>query len=38
VIARAGRVVRIGGRTWLRLTQNPSVQQLYERLEDALVV
>jgi len=33
VIARAGRVVRIGGRTRLRLAQNPGVQQLYERLD-----
>jgi len=36
VIARAGRVVRIGGRTRLRLAQNPGVQQLYERLGHAL--
>jgi hypothetical protein len=36
VIARAGRVVRIGGRTRLRLAQNPAVQQLYKRLEHAL--
>ncbi len=36
VIARAGRVARIGGRTRLRLTQNPGAQQLYERLEHAL--
>jgi hypothetical protein len=36
VIARAGRVVRIGGRTRMRLAQNPGVQQLYERLEHAL--
>jgi len=36
VIARAGRIVRIGGRTRLRLAQNPGVQQLYERLEHAL--
>ena len=36
VIARAGRVVRIGGRTRLRLAQNPSVQQVYKRLEHAL--
>ena len=33
VIARAGGVVRIGGRTRLRLVQNPGVQQLYERLD-----
>src|SRR5262245_22501146 len=36
VIARAGRIARIGGRTRLRLAQNPSVQRLYERLEHAL--
>jgi Transposase DDE domain group 1 len=36
VIARAGRVVRIGGRTRLRLAQNPSIQQLYESLDTAL--
>jgi hypothetical protein len=32
VIARAGRVARIGGRARLRLTQNPSVQLLYDRI------
>ena len=36
VIARAGRVVRIDGRARLRLVQNPSIQQLYKRLEHAL--
>jgi Transposase DDE domain group 1 len=36
VIARAGRVARIGGRTRLRLTQNPGIQRLYEKLEHAL--
>jgi len=36
VIARAGRVARIGGRTRLRLTHNPGIQRLYERLEHAL--
>jgi hypothetical protein len=36
VIARAGRVARIGGRTRLRLALNPSIQQLYRRLEHAL--
>jgi hypothetical protein len=36
VIARAGRVTRIGGRTRLRLAHNPGIQQLYERLEHAL--
>ena len=37
VITRAGRVTRIGGRTRLRLAHNPSVQQLYDRLQHALV-
>ncbi len=36
VIARAGRLTRIHGRNVLRLTQNPSVQLLYERLQHAL--
>jgi hypothetical protein len=36
LIARAGRVARIGGRTRLRLPLNPSVQHLYRRLEHAL--
>jgi hypothetical protein len=36
VIARAGRITRIGGCTRLRLTQNPSVEHLYERLQRAL--
>jgi hypothetical protein len=36
VIARAGRVVRIGGRTRLRLAQHPSVQQLYDRIHPGL--
>jgi hypothetical protein len=36
VIARAGRLTRIGGRNVLRLADNPSVRQLYERLEHAL--
>jgi Transposase DDE domain group 1 len=36
VIARAGRVARIGGRTRLRLAHNPSIQHLYERLGHAL--
>jgi hypothetical protein len=36
VIARAGRVTRIGGRQVLRLAQNPGVQHLYERLQHAL--
>jgi Transposase DDE domain group 1 len=38
VIARAGRVVRIGGRTRLRLAENPGVQLLYDRLQHALAV
>jgi hypothetical protein len=36
IIARAGRVTRIGGRRVLRLAQNPNVQQLYDRLQHAL--
>jgi hypothetical protein len=36
VIARAGRLTRIDGRNVLRLAHNPSVQQLYERLQHAL--
>jgi hypothetical protein len=36
VIARAGRLTRIDSRNVLRLAQNPSVQQFYERLEHAL--
>jgi len=36
VIARAGRLSRIDGRNVLRLTQNSSVQHLYERLQHAL--
>lgn len=36
VIARAGRLTRIGGRNVLRLADNASIRQLYERLEHAL--
>jgi hypothetical protein len=36
IITRAGRVTRIGGRTRLRLTSNPPVQRLYDRLQQAL--
>jgi hypothetical protein len=36
LIARAGRLTRIGGRNVLRLTYNPSTQQLYERVQPAL--
>jgi hypothetical protein len=35
VIARAGRLTRIDGRNVLRLAQNPSIEQLYERLQHA---
>ena len=37
LIARAGRLTRIDGRNVLRLAQNPTVQQLYDRLQHALV-
>jgi hypothetical protein len=36
IVARAGRIARIGGRTRLRLAHNPGVQQLYERIEHAI--
>jgi len=36
VIARAGRVTRVNGRNVLRLAHNPSIEQLYERLQHAL--
>jgi hypothetical protein len=36
ILARAGRITRIGGRTRLRLTHNPGIQQLYERLEHTI--
>ena len=36
IVARAGRITRIGGRTRLRLTHNPGIQQLYERLEHTI--
>ena len=36
LIARAGRLTRIGGRNVLRLAQNPAIQALYARLEHAL--
>jgi hypothetical protein len=35
VIARAGRVARIGGRNVLRLGTNPSTQLLYRRIDHA---
>ena len=37
VITRAGRLTRIGGRTILRLAQNPATEQLYRRIDHALV-
>lgn len=37
LIARAGRLCRPDGRHVLRLSSNPAVQQLYERISDALV-
>ncbi len=36
LIARAGRLARIGGRQVLRMTQNPVTQALYERVSHAL--
>jgi Transposase DDE domain group 1 len=36
LIARAGRLARIGGRQVLRLTQNPATQALYDRVIHAL--
>jgi hypothetical protein len=36
LIARAGRLARIGGRHVLRMTQNPVTQALYERVSHAL--
>ncbi len=36
LIARAGRLARIGGRQVLRMTQNPVTQTLYERVAHAL--
>jgi len=36
LIARAGRLTRIGGRNVLRLAQNPATQALYTRVEHAL--
>ena len=36
VIARAGRLTRIDGRNVLRLAENPGIQQLYARLQEAL--
>ena len=36
LIARAGRVTRIGGRQVLRLAQNPAIEDLYTRIQHAL--
>src|SRR5262245_8711027 len=36
LIARAGRLTRIGGRNVLRLSQNPATEALYSRIEHAL--
>jgi hypothetical protein len=36
LVARAGRVTRIAGRTVLRLARNPSTEDLYERVQRAL--
>jgi len=36
LIARAGRLTRIGGQQVLRMTQNPVTQALYERVSHAL--
>ena len=37
VIARAGRLTRIGGRNVLRLAENPATKALYTRIEHALI-
>lgn len=36
LIARAGRLTRIGGRNVLRLAQNPAAEALYSRVQHAL--
>ena len=36
LIARAGRLTRIGGRNVLRLTNNPATKQLYDKIGHAL--
>ncbi len=36
LIARAGRLTRIGGRQVLRLTRNPATERLYDRIADRL--
>ena len=37
LIARAGRLTRIGGRNVLRLADNPATHTLYSRIEHALI-
>ena len=37
LVARAGRLTRIGGRNVLRLTQNPAIEQLYAKVSHALL-
>ena len=37
LIARAGRLTRISGRNVLRLSENPTTQALYQRIEQALI-
>ena len=36
LIARAGRLTRIGGRHVLRLAQNPATEALYAAIDDRL--
>jgi len=36
LITRAGRLTRIGGRSVLRLAQNPATEALYARIQHAL--
>jgi hypothetical protein len=36
LVARAGRLTRIGGRQILRLAQNPATEALYARIQHAL--
>jgi len=38
LVARAGRLTRIGGRNILRLAQNPATEALYARIQHALAV
>ena len=36
LIARAGRLTRIGGRNVLRLAHNPATEHLYKKIQHAL--